>query len=105
MSDERSIARGNARGTRPAEAYRKNSPIILIPRPLPTSSSMYLHRNCISSRNNTIKKVITNGPRKDLITNLCRRFTTLAYNSKLQNVYKARIFLGAEKQLKAYYML
>jgi hypothetical protein len=37
---------------------------------------MYLHKNCMRRRNNTIKKVMTKGPRNEIITSRCSLFTT-----------------------------
>jgi hypothetical protein len=74
MIEANSMASGKASGTSPKDAYVSNSATIFHSNPLPTKSSMYFHRNCISRINTQMKKVIKKGPRKLLITNRCNRF-------------------------------
>ena len=69
ISDARSVAKGSAMGTSPAEAYTSNSTITFHSSPLPTKSSIYFQRNCIKRMNMAMKKVITSGPRYDLSMN------------------------------------
>ena len=74
MIEEISIAIGIASISKEALAYQRNLQIVKRSRSLPTRSSMYFHRLCIISINNAIKKVITNGPIKDLKTSLSNFF-------------------------------
>jgi hypothetical protein len=74
MIEANNIASGNARGISPNAAYINNSDTTPQSSPFPTKSSMYFHRNCISSTKTQMKKVIKNGPKKLLIINLCSRF-------------------------------
>ena len=60
MSDERRMASGSACGTSISPIYQKNSARTSIDRPLPMSSSIYRHRNCIISTNWQMKKVPMN---------------------------------------------
>ena len=57
MSDDRSMASGSACGTSISPMCQKNSASTSIDSPLPMSSSMYRHRNCIISTNWQMKKV------------------------------------------------
>ena len=69
MMEASRVASGMESGRMVAEPHPRNSMITQKLRPLPTSSSMYSHRNCITSMNTVMKNVITNGPRKDLSMN------------------------------------
>ena len=57
MSDARRIASGNACGISISPMYQKNCANTSMVRPLPMSSSTYLHRNCIISTNWQMKNV------------------------------------------------
>ena len=59
MSDESRIARGSACGTSMSAMYQKNCAMTSMVRPLPMSSSIYLHRNCIINTNWQMKNVPT----------------------------------------------
>ena len=59
MREERRMAKGKACGTSIRLMYQKNWASTSIERPLPMSSSIYLHRNCIISTNWQMKKVPT----------------------------------------------
>ena len=50
ISEASKIASGSAIGTRNRAAYINISAKTGIPKPFPTMSSMYLHRNCISNK-------------------------------------------------------
>lgn len=65
MIEERRIERGNASGTKAADAKNNNSRITYHSRPFPTRSSIYFQRNCISRIKSTIKNVATKGPIKE----------------------------------------
>ena len=92
MIEESKTARGNAKGTRVAEAYSNNSRIISKSNPLPARSSMRFHRNCIISMNKATKKVATRGLENSLSSNLCNRFNRLSYHLLLQNAHKNKLF-------------
>ena len=68
-------AKGNAKGTKFAEAYIKNSTITYHSIPLPSISSTHNHINCINNTNTAIKKVRINGPIKERRINLVSFFT------------------------------
>ena len=59
MSDESRMASGRACGTSMRAMYQKNCAMTSMVSPLPMSSSIYLHRNCIISTNWQMKKVPT----------------------------------------------
>jgi hypothetical protein len=65
--DESKRASGKARGTIEAAYKPINFEIIEKSSPLPTRSSIYSHKNCITNTNNAIKKVAKNGPVKAFI--------------------------------------
>ena len=57
MRDDSRIASGNAWGTRVRPIYQKNCAMTSSEMPLPISSSIYRHKNCIISTNWQMKKV------------------------------------------------
>lgn len=63
--DERSIARGRARGIKLAETKNNSSRITRIEIPFPIKSSIYIQKNCIIKINIDIANVTINGPKKD----------------------------------------
>lgn len=65
--EEKSVARGNTSGISVAAPQPRNSAITEKLKPLPTSSSIYSHKNCNRRANVTIINVTTNGPKKDVI--------------------------------------
>ncbi len=67
--DASRVARGSERGSNVALPQPRNSSITLKLSPLPTSSSMYSHRNCIMRMNTTTSRIAMNGPMKDFIMN------------------------------------
>lgn len=74
--DANRVARGKARGISVALPQPKNSSITKKLSPFPTSSSIYSQRNCITNTNITMRKVIMNGPKKDLSVNESNFFNT-----------------------------
>ena len=72
--EARSVARGMARGRMVQPPHIRNSSMTLKDSPLPTSSSMYTQRNCITRMNMTTRRIAANGPMKDLSMNLSSRF-------------------------------
>ena len=70
IMEEIRIAMGMAKGSSEALAYHKNSPIVKRSRSLPTRSSIYFQRVCITKTKNVMKNVATNGPIKDLMISL-----------------------------------
>ena len=74
MTDDSRVARGSDSGIRVALPQPRNSSMTLKLSPLPTSSSMYSHRNCIIRMNMTIKRIAKNGPTKELSMNLSSLF-------------------------------
>ena len=65
----RRVASGMASGSVWQLPHIRNSRITLNSRPLPTSSSIYSHKNCMTSMNVTIPRTARNGPTKDLSKN------------------------------------
>ena len=63
--DASNIARGKARGTNCRAAYINISSNTSVSKPFPTMSSTYFQRNCITTKNRQITKVIRNSGRKD----------------------------------------
>ena len=59
ISEESRMAKGRACGTSMSPMYQKNCAMTSTDKPLPISSSMYLHRNCIISTNWQMKNVPT----------------------------------------------
>ena len=72
--DAMRVANGIARGSMVQDPHIRNSSITHRLNPLPTSSSMYNHRNCITRMNTTMRKTITNGPKKEVSMNLSNFF-------------------------------
>jgi hypothetical protein len=66
MIDDIRIAKGSASGIAVAVTYIVSSKMLARSRPLPTRSSMYFQKNCITKTNNVMKKVAINGPINDL---------------------------------------
>ena len=64
MMEDSRMARGRARGMAVAVTYPVSSRMALNSNPLPTRSSMYFQKNCITSTNNVTKKVAMKGPMK-----------------------------------------
>ncbi len=52
-------------------------------KPLPTKSSIYTHKNCITNTKSTMRKVMANGPRK-------------ARNKSREKIFTLGMYLGAE---------
>ena len=69
IMDASSVARGNERGRRVAAPHPRNSSMTLKLKPLPTSSSIYSHKNCIIRMNTTTRRIATNGPMNDFNMN------------------------------------
>ena len=91
ISEASKMANGSAIGTRKRAAYINISAKIGIPRPFPTMSSMYLHRNCISTINRQMPKVIKNNGRKVCSINVYNRFIfNIAYPVDGAKVVKKR---------------
>ena len=67
MMEDKSIARGKAKGIKLAETKNRSSKITPTPIPFPIKSSMYFQKNCMISMNMEIQNVTTKGPAKDLI--------------------------------------
>ena len=65
----RRVASGMARGRVWNPPHMRNSSITLRSRPLPTSSSIYSHRNCITRIKVTIARIARNCPTNDLSMN------------------------------------
>jgi len=59
------VARGSTKGISVAAPQPRNSAITKKLKPLPTSSSIYNHKNCNKRANVTIRNVTINGPKKD----------------------------------------
>ena len=64
-----SVASGRESGSSVALPQPRNSRMTFMLRPLPTSSSMYSHRNCIIRMNMTTNRIAMNGPMNDLSMN------------------------------------
>ena len=64
--DESKMAIGNARVTNVALAYNKNLKRMVNSKPLPTRSSIYFQRICITKTNSVTKNVTIKGPMKAL---------------------------------------
>jgi hypothetical protein len=79
MIDESNIANGKAKGTAVADTYIISLSMVNVSKPLPTKSSIYSQKNCITNTNNDIKKVAKNGPIKDRIINVSSFFITLSF--------------------------
>lgn len=60
--EESNIANGKARGTIVAAKYAAKRITIKNPRPLPTKSSIYNQKNCITNTNTAMKNVAIKGP-------------------------------------------
>src|SRR5207237_5883307 len=75
INDERRIAIGNASGTMVAEKYIISLVTMNQPSPLPTMSSMYFHKNCMSRMKIETKKVRIKGPIKERMTKVVNFFT------------------------------
>ena len=56
-----------------------SSDIVPISKPLPTKSSMYNQKNCITNTNNEIKKVAKKGPINERIISVSSFFITLSF--------------------------
>ena len=67
--EARRVAKGRERGSSVTAPHPKNSSITLKLRPLPTSSSIYSHKNCIIRMNTTTNRIAMNGPMNDLNMN------------------------------------
>lgn len=65
--DARSDAKGIERGSNVQAPHPRNSIMTPNPRPLPTSSSIYLHRNWSERANVTTKRIAKNGPKNETI--------------------------------------
>ena len=76
MIEEMRIAMGMASVSNVAPAYHKNFPMVIKSSPLPTRSSMYFHKFCITNTKNAMKKVAMNGPMKALRISLSNFFIT-----------------------------
>ena len=68
------IASGKAMGTRNSAAYINISANMGMPKPLPTISSIYLHRNCINTINRQMPNVMKNNGRNVCNINVYNRF-------------------------------
>src|SRR5688572_260352 len=76
IREESSIARGNANGTSTALWYQINLKTTSMPNPLPTKSSIYNQKNCITSTSRVIKNVAMNGPTNALRMSLSNFLNT-----------------------------
>ena len=79
MIDDKSTAIGNAKGTTLADKKKISLASIKVSKPLPTKSSMYFHKNCMISTNKAIKKVSTNGPKKERTNKISIFFKILGF--------------------------
>ena len=64
-----SVASGSDSGIRVMLPQPRNSRMTFMLRPLPTSSSIYSHRNCIIRMKMTTSRIAMNGPMNDLSMN------------------------------------
>ncbi|CCZ43659.1 unknown [Bacteroides sp. CAG:545] len=69
ITEARSVASGRESGSIVALPHPRNSSIILSPKPLPTSSSIYSHRYWSMRMNTTTIRIPKNGPKNDLMMN------------------------------------
>ena len=76
MMEEMSTASGRASGTVLTVTYPVSSSTVNRSRPLPTRSSIYFQKNCITSTKSRMKKVATKGPVNALRMSLSSFFTT-----------------------------
>ena len=74
---ESSRASGNARGTLNAATKPVSFARVKKSRPLPTRSSIYNQKNCITKTNNVMRNVARNGPMKALMIRASSFFITL----------------------------
>ena len=65
MMEEIKIASGNANGIAVAVTYAVSSKMLVSSNPLPTKSSIYFQKNCITNTKRVMKKVAMKGPTKD----------------------------------------
>lgn len=63
ITEARSVASGSESGSIVALPHPRNSSMILSPKPLPTSSSIYSHRNWSMRMNTTTIRIPKNGPK------------------------------------------
>ena len=70
IMDDSSTANGSAMGRMVQAPHIMNSMITPNERPLPTSSSMYSHRNCIIRMKTTMSNIATKGPINAFSVNL-----------------------------------
>ena len=77
MMEEISMASGSASGIAVAVTYNVSSKMLARSRPLPTRSSMYFQKNCITNTNSVMKKVAINGPTNDLRISLSSFLITI----------------------------
>src|SRR5437867_3934258 len=77
MIEESKIASGSASGTSVMVAYISNCATIGHSSPLPTKSSRYLKRNCITRMKSATRNVSTNGPANEIKTSLYNFFMQL----------------------------
>ena len=81
--DERSVARGRESGRSVALPQPRNSRMTLKLNPLPTSSSMYSHRNCIIRMKTTTSRIAMNGPTNDFNMNWSNFFILYCFPNSL----------------------
>jgi len=77
MIDEIKIESGNAKGIAVAVTYAVSLSKLENSNPLPTKSSIYFQKNCITNMNKVMKKVAMNGPMKDFRISLSSFFITV----------------------------
>ena len=77
MIEDIKIDNGNANGIAVAVTYAVSLRMFEKSNPLPTKSSMYFQKNCITRINRVMKKVAMNGPMKDLSISLSSFFITV----------------------------
>ena len=82
--DDIKIDRGKANGIAVAVTYAVSFRIFEKSNPLPTKSSMYFQKNCITKMNRVMKKVAMNGPIKDLSMSLSSLFITVCWLQELK---------------------
>lgn len=79
IKEDNKTAKGSAIGTIDALVYPRIWAITSSGKPLPTSSSIYRHRNCINSTNKATKKVAIKGPMNDFNRKTSNFFTSYTF--------------------------
>src|ERR1039458_739200 len=85
MIEESNTAKGKAVGTNDAEAKNSSFRMTYHSSPLPTISSIYVHKNWIRITKRTTKKVARSGPTKANMVNLNIFFTMMILSGKVNS--------------------